>query len=409
MTHPGRSNATATRSDLRRLYLDDAPGALECYRNALTLDARNEVSIAGLEALSGEGQGVGVEAIDLLEPAYAKRGHFEKLAGLLRGRLERTEDADERRALRLRIADLSASELGDATGAYAALESAFLDDPNDLDLLDRLGGVAEAAGQHEALAKGLVLVIDAGTVQGEVEVALCRRAAELYDVALGTPEDAARLHRRVAELEPNDSVAFAALKQLYTKHEAWNDLRALYQRRIEATTDAGAKLDLLLQLCFLFEEILDEPKHAISSYERALELDPTHTPSRRALQRLYGRLKRWPELTELLRRDLDEATGQDVVDLAYELATIYETRLDRVPDAADHYERVLESSPTHLRAQEGLERLMENREERQRVASILQPIFDSQGAWGELAKVLEVQLEDLTDPASRAAHLSRIG
>ncbi|RLB47206.1 MAG: hypothetical protein DRH23_11130, partial [Deltaproteobacteria bacterium] len=278
-----------------------------------------------------------------------------------------------------------------------------------MDLLDRLGGVAEAAGQYEALAKGLVLVIDAGTVQGEVEVALCRRAAELYDVALGTPEDAARLHRRVAELEPNDSVAFAALKQLYTKHEAWNDLRALYQRRIEATTDAGAKLDLLLQLCFLFEEILDEPKHAISSYERALELDPTHTPSRRALQRLYGRLKRWPELTELLRRDLDEATGQDVVDLAYELATIYETRLDRVPDAADHYERVLESSPTHLRAQEGLERLMENREERQRVASILQPIFDSQGAWGELAKVLEVQLEDLTDPASRAAHLSRIG
>jgi len=97
------------------------------------------------------------------------------------------------------------------------------------------------------------------------------------------------------------------------------------------------------------------------------------------------------------------------VDLAYELATIYETRLDRVPDAVDHYELVLESSPTHLRAQEGLERLVENREERQRVASILQPIYDSQGAWGELAKVLEVQLEDLTDPASRAAHLSRIG
>ena len=396
-------------ADLRRIYLEDAPGALECYRSALALDGRNEVAIAGLEALSAEGEGVGVEAIDLLEPAYAKRGHFEKLAGLLRGRLEQTEDADERRTLQLRLADLAASELGDAMGAYTALESAFIDNPNDLDLLERLGGVAEAASQHEALAKALVLVIDAGDVHDEAKLALSRRAAELHDVVLGLPEDAARFHRHVLEAEPGDAVAFAALKQLYTKHEQWDDLRALYQQRIGATTDAGAKLDLLLQLCFLFEEILDEPKHAISSYEQALELDPTHTPSRRALQRLYGRLKRWPELAELLRRDLDEATGQEAVDLAHELATIYETRLERVPDAVDHYELVLESSPTHLRAQEGLERLMENRQERQRVASILHPIFESQGAWGELAKVLEVQLEDLTDPASRAAHLSRIG
>ena len=396
-------------ADLRRLYLEDAPGALECYRSALELDGRNEVAIAGLEALSAEGEGVGLEAIDLLEPAYAKRGHFEKLAGLLRGRLERAEDAEERRTLQLRIADLAASELGDEMGAYRALESAFIDNPDDLDLLDRLSGVAEAASQHEALAKALVLVIDAGDVAGEASLTLCRRAAEVHDVVLGLPEDAARFHRQVLAADPGDSVAFAALKQLYTKHEQWDDLRALYQQRIEATTDASAKLDLLLQLCFLFEEILDEPEHAISSYEQALELDPTHTPSRRALQRLCGRLKRWPELADLLERDLDEATGQEAVDLAYELATIYETRLDRVPDAVDHYELVLESSPTHLRAQEGLERLMDNREERQRVASILQPIFDSQGAWGELSKVLEVRLEDLSDPSSRAAHLSRIG
>ncbi|KPK53376.1 MAG: hypothetical protein AMJ63_06630 [Myxococcales bacterium SG8_38_1] len=396
-------------ADLRRLYLEDAAGALECYRSALALDGRNEVAIFGLEAISGEGGGIGVEAIDLLEPAYAKRGQFQKLAGLLRKRLEKADDPDERRELQLRLADLSASELGDATGAYAALESAFLDNPNDVDLFERLGGVAEAADEHEAYARALVRAIDSGTLEDAIEVALCRRAAELFEVVLGTPEDSARFHRRVLRDEPQDPAAFAALKQLFTKHEQWDDLRALYQQRIEATTDASSKLDLLLQLCFLFEEILDEPKQAISSYEQALELDPTHTPSRRALQRLYSRLKWWPELAELLRRDLDEASGQDAIDLAYELGTIYETQLSRVVDAVDHYELVLESSPTHLRAQEGLERLMDNREERQRVASILHPIFESQGAWGELSKVLEVELEDLSDPASRAAHLSRIG
>ncbi len=396
-------------ADLRRIYLEDSSGALECYRDALALDGRNQVAIGGVEAISAEGGALFVRAMDLLESAYARRGEFEKLAGLLRKRLDNAQDGEERRTLRLRLAELAASELGDAPGAYAALESAFMDNPRDLDLLGRLGGIAEAAGQHEAFAKALVLAIDAGDVDPDAEVALCRRAAELHDGMLGLPEEAARFHRRVLENDAGDATAFAALKQLYTTHEQWGDLRELYQQRIEATTDAGAKLDLLLQLCFLFEEILDEPKHAISSYEQALELDPTHTPSRRALQRLYGRLKRWPKLADLLRRDLDEATGQEAVDLAYELAALYETRLDRAVDAVDHYELVLESSPTHLRAQEGLERLMDNPEERQRVAGILEPIFESQGAWGELAKVLEVQLEDLTDSSSRAAHLGRLG
>ena len=396
-------------ADLRRIHLEDFAGALECYRSALALDGKNEVAIAGLEALSAEGGGVGVASIDLLEPAYTKRGRFDKLAGLLQKRLDNADDAEERRALQLRLADLSASELGDAQRAYRAVESAFLEDPTDIELFERLGGVAEAAGLHERFAKALTLAIDGAAAQSDVELTLCRRAAELFDVVLGAPEDAARFHRRVLEEEPADGPAFTALKQLYTKNEEWDELRALYQRRIEATTDAGTKLDLLLQLCFLFEEILDEPRQAIASYEQALELDPTHTPSRRALQRLYARLGRWSELAELLCRDLDEAAGQEAVDLAYELGTIYESRLERLVDAVDHYELVLESSPTHLRAQEGLQRLMERRDQRQRVAAILQPIFESQGAWGELANVLEVQLEDLTEPASRAAHLSRMG
>ncbi len=396
-------------ADLRRLHLGNPEAAIDGYRQALSIEPRNEVATAGLEALLVQEPPLAERVINALEGAYVKRGEFTKLASILRERLEASEDDAERQSLRLRLAELSASELGDTSGAYDAIESAFLDNPSDLDLLDRFGGVAEAADRHEEFVEAVKLALASTKQTPEVELTLCRRAAEVFDVVLGRPEEAAGFHRRVLEIDPEDGVAFVALKQLYTKAEHWNDLRGLYQQRIQATDDAGSKLDLLLQVCFLFEEILDEPLMAVEAYEQAIELDPGHTPSRRALQRLYVRLERWAELVELLRRDLDEAQGQEAVDLAYEIAQLYETRLGSEAEAVDHYELVLASSPTHLRAQEGLERLMARPEQRQRVAAILEPIFDSQGAWLELAKVLDVQLEDLSEPSMRAAQLSRIG
>ncbi len=250
-------------ADLRRLHLEDLSGALECYRDAFGLDAKNRVALCGVEAIAGAGGKFFEPTAGLLEPAYIKLGEFRKLASLLEQRLTRTEDEGDLKALRLRLAELAATELGDAAGAYAALESAFIDNPTDLELLDRLSGVAEAAGTHEGFAKTLVLVFEAGDLDAETELAIARYASELYDSALGRPEEAERFHRRVLADNPRDAAAFGALKQLYTKHDCWDDLRALYQERIESTIDAGAKLDLLLQLCFLFEEILDEPEHAI--------------------------------------------------------------------------------------------------------------------------------------------------
>ena len=44
-----------------------------------------------------------------------------------------------------------------------------------------------------------------------------------------------------------------------------------------------AKLDLLLQLCFLFEELIDDPTAAITAYRDVLELDPRPAFQRRRM------------------------------------------------------------------------------------------------------------------------------
>ena len=45
---------------------------------------------------------------------------------------------------------------------------------------------------------------------------------------------------------------------------------------------------------------------------------------------------------------------------------------------------------------------------RRRIASVLEPLFEEHGEWGNLADVLEQQVEDVEDPAGRASLLVRI-
>ncbi|MBW2465495.1 MAG: tetratricopeptide repeat protein, partial [Deltaproteobacteria bacterium] len=57
---------------------------------------------------------------------------------------------------------------------------------------------------------------------------------------------------------------------------------------------------------------------------------------------------------------------------------------------------------------EALERLLGDASQRQRIAGVLEPLYEAQGAYAELARILEVQLEDLSDPSSQVGLLLRI-
>lgn len=409
LTDAERVALSVRLGELRRLHLDDFPGALQAYATAFALGEDREEAIEGVEAIVESDRKLFEEAADLLEGAYTRRGEFAKLSELLQQRLKASDSKRDKRTLRLRLAELAASELGDVEGAYRALESAFLDRPSDRDLLDRLWGVTEAAGKHETLASALATALETGDLEPQDVTELCRRIARLYDGVLDRAEDAEPFHQRVLAQDPLDEAAFFSLKELFTQRERWKELKDLYQARIAATVDGEARVELLTQLCFLFEDILDAPEDAIGAYEQLLELEPTHLPSRRALQRLYARIGRWPQLAELLRRDLDDVQGQEAIAINYELGTIREEKLGEFEPAVDCYQRVIELEPGHRDAQMALRRLMEQPEQRQRVAAILEPILNSQGAWKELTEVLEVQLEDIHDPVSVSGVLTRLG
>src|SRR5690606_8726068 len=65
-------------------------------------------------------------------------------------------------------------------------------------------------------------------------------------------------------------------------------------------------------------------------------------------------------------------------------------------------------NPRNLHAQEALERLIGEPTQRQRIATLLEPLYESQGAWPELTRVLEVQLEAAGEPGLRVSLLLRL-
>ena len=403
-----KQQAWVRLGDLKRLHLEDSPGAAAAYLEVLATNPADGAAVAGLEALRVHDADLKVSVQTALARAYEESKEFRKLAGVLRGQLATTTDEEQKRTLTLRLAEISGAELGDASSAYDALEAAFSETPTDASLLMRMAHAASSSG-NEARMVGMLRAIFEHLADAERnKTRVARIVATTLDRSLGEPEQAVKYYRHVLGADPDDDDAFGALKQRYTDAEQWEELTTLYDGRIERTDDAQARLDLLLQLCFLFEEILERPIEATKSYERAHDLDPSHVPSRRALERLYREAGRFDDLARMLRVGIDDAEGHELVELNFELGQLSETELDDAEGAVDAYERVLEHSPTHLRAQEGLARMLDNPSVRHRAVATLEPIYESQGAWTELVHLLELQAEDLTDPVSKSTMLERI-
>ena len=171
--------------------------AITAFEGVLEREGAHAGAIIALERIVEQHEELGPRVRPILEVVYERTARYDKLLKLLEKRLSGEKNEQETRRLRLRIAEISAGELGDAAGAYGALEAAFFEQPSDRDLWDKLADAAEAAGQQRALGGAYSTVIEAGDVGEEARLELAVRAAKLFDEVLGLPEDAEPLHKRV--------------------------------------------------------------------------------------------------------------------------------------------------------------------------------------------------------------------
>jgi len=403
-------------AEIRSEMLLDPEGAIEAWRQVLSIDPEHG------------------RALDNLEELYIQEAQWEEAAHVLEMQAERVEEKRERIDLLSRIADIWEQKLGEPNRATAFYEEILEIDPSEMQASRSLEEIYREQSDPEALqglvelyldraevledepfermeslrsaarvfeeglgnpVNALVVLVSAFNIEtydddqlnSEIE-RLCKETGEWSEVIdtyetvireLGDSPDAARLHekvgrwyadeldqpddaiyhlRRALDIHPDRAEILEALEDLYRDLESWPELAQVLNERIERTTDPEREVDLWRSLGELYELQMDETEEAIDAYWNILELDESDLVAIESLERLYEAEERWEDLIPILERKAESTYDPDGrVEIRMRIASTWEEQLGDLDRAIDAYEELLSVEPDHAAALEALERL----------------------------------------------------
>lgn len=403
---------TALSLEMARLLLDRldrADEALEILDAAIASTPIDPAAIALAEhALSIAS--VRDRAAALLERAVEVSDEPTTSRRLLRALLAYPGAPVEARLRRLaRLVDL------DADDPESALESALAalgELPGEPSLWDRAEALARELNRPQPVATAYRNAIEAlaSPLDAAAFEELGQRALLFQEEWFDDPETVARMLRRVLAKSPSATWAFDRLKLFYNAAERWDELFALYDEVIAASS-AEQQLALLEDAAETARDLAGDVERAVHYLERlvASKRDARITA---ALERLYERTGRHRSLVELLTRELAELDVEAAQSLRARIAGLWldageaeaacravedlaALEPDR-PDVVGLLEQVLlqtASAPEPARA---------------RAAALLAVRYRAAGLSPDLARVIEVELETAREPARRASLLGEL-
>lgn len=369
-------------------HLDDAPSALENYREILFINQEHKGARAALEGLL-KGP-LSAEAATILEAIYENSSQWPELIKVLEILAKGVKDEERKVEVLCKIAVTAAAQLGDSKAAYGAQARAVKLSPGNLGLREQLesfAGMAEAWDELERLY---------GEVAESVADPDLARAYLVRVAAIqgqrGEIDEAAASFERMLELDPNDVEALLAMDTLFRGAERWSDLVDVYRKRIALTLDETEKETLYAEMASILEQRLGQPQKAIAAYQEVLTFAPASTVALGALDKLFAAQGSWSHLAENLesRLALAETEGEQV-ELMLRLARLREEHMQDASLSIETYRQVLDRDPMNQTAISALERLAETEGNELLIAEILEPLYTAQGNVQKLIGVYEIQ------------------
>lgn len=392
----GRGEKIEILFDIARVYEEKVGrlvGAAQAYEQVLELE---KTSTKAYEALAG---------------IYERNGDYRRLVELYNRRLEVTEEAQARRKLLFSIIDIQERWLGHPELAFSAACRAFGEE-GAVEEAQRLAErLAEETSNWEILAEVYEEQIEQVGVSRAVQ--LRQRLAEIYLEKLEEPDEAEKQLEMVLSMRPEADSARETLIRLFSEQERWSELIAQLTDKVELSTELEEKKHLFRRIAEIEETKLGDVEAAISSTKRVLDLDPEDDRALLELSRIFrAHDKHHPllnVLSRLLERAEDDATR---VRLRMDVAAVWETGIEDVDQAVEHYKDVLALDAEHVPALKALERLYTQLERWIELVDVYERqvglTTDSEEAIGLLTKIANIWEEQFRDLEGSAKTLIRV-
>jgi tetratricopeptide (TPR) repeat protein len=348
-------------------------------------------------------------AAERLVPLYTDTNNSRGLVGALEVTLGHADDVQDKLRLSREIGALYEGRLNDKAKAFERYLASFQLDPLSEQAQADVERVASQTEGWPALTTAYKEAIGGAEQSRDQESATALRL-RLGRVLLDELKDidaALEQYHAVCEYDPENATALAALEQLYQQTERWQDLLKVYEKRRGLAASTEERKPILCAIADLYEQRLNKPKKAISTYQAILEDDPVDPQALAALDRLYRDAQAWDDYAQILRRRIDlDANIEEIVDLKYRLAQVEAKELGNAQAALESYREILFLNADDERARLALEEMLGDKALRGDAASILETIYEAREDWAKLVQALEI-LVLVADSPERQVELLR--
>ena len=288
------------------------------------------------------------EAGERLEYLYNENGRWESLIGLLSGRIEHIDDAEDRRELHMRLARLYREKQDDAASAFDCMRRAHGEVPGDPDVLGALQRAGMEIGSYRDVLEELELAL-AVTDDPEDRVDLGIRCARLLRDHVDDPAAAIAHFRGVLNLSDEHPAALQELGELLEQSREFEALVPILEKRFEIDPDPYERIQIGLRIGEVLRDELQDLDRAIAAFRRVLDAGESEGRSVAALETIFEQTERWRELISVLEVKAQMSPG-DETRIRLRIGRILEEKETDFDGAIEVYEDIVRFDETQTDA-----------------------------------------------------------
>jgi tetratricopeptide (TPR) repeat protein len=334
----------------------DLPAAKQAYAHALDLEPGHLPTIRALKGIH--------------EREKNRAGYLEALVAESRY----VEDDAEKARLLHEVGRIHQEERGDRAAATKAYEEALKRAPDFLPAARPLSEIYQSQGDWPQAERVLDVIVRRLSVDGEAKE-LCRQSYRLGYVAekLGNRDKALQSYRRAYELDATYLPALEGLGNLLTQEKQWEEALRIFQAILIHHRDGLTDLEVV-ETYWQIGEVqaqLGQAERAQKSFEKALEMDQNHEPSRHSLVRLLEAQGEWEGAVEHRQKLAPLLEGRARFEQYLAVGQIARDRLKDPYQALDAFLSAARTDPTDVGVTEALLGLYRETRQGQKAADVL--------------------------------------